>query len=175
MKPRTVPPAPSAPALNRASTSDAARRLRTRRSAPTPALRLPRYPSLRQRRRRDRIRLRSLSPRPAAAILSPMFAEGQSHRMQTNGSPKHYLVDGATGGTPGPFPSRSTLTVLDGDLQPTGWMYQVRGERGLRDGGGKASPLKFNSRASLNLRPFHRGIYSCSVLLCARIRRVVTN
>lgn len=139
MKPRPVPPAPSAPAPESVPVpSDVAPTPPAPvASAPTPTTPAPPVsapvPAAPTRPNPAPI---EAAPKPAAAILSPMFAEGQKVTVmadQTAPGQTIALSIDATGSTPGPvIRPGSTLTVLDGDLQPTGWMYQVRGDEGTK-------------------------------------------
>ncbi len=124
MKPRTVPPAPVAPAPTPApesvpAPSDAAPTTPAPVApAPTPPLPF------------------TTAPKPVAAIVSPMFSEGQKVTVmadQTTAGQTMTLSMDASGSKPGPvIRPGSTLTVLDGDLQPTGWVYQVRSDEGTK-------------------------------------------
>ncbi|HKO29808.1 MAG TPA: hypothetical protein VJU54_01620 [Nitrospiraceae bacterium] len=77
--------------------------------------------------------------RPAAPVVStldPMFGEGQkvtitADEMAPGGT--ILLFADSSSGRPGPIvrPGAS-LTVMDGDLQPSGWMYLVRTDEGAR-------------------------------------------
>ncbi|OAI48286.1 hypothetical protein AYO43_03750 [Nitrospira sp. SCGC AG-212-E16] len=73
---------------------------------------------------------------PEVPPLSPMFSEGQkvtvtADEMAPGGSSP--LFADASSSKPGPIvrPGAS-LTVMDGDLQPGGWMYMVRTDEGLK-------------------------------------------
>ena len=73
---------------------------------------------------------------PEVSTLSPMFGEGQkvtvtADEMAPGGSSP--LFADASSSKPGPIvrPGAS-LTVMDGDLQPGGWMYLVRTDEGLK-------------------------------------------
>jgi hypothetical protein len=73
---------------------------------------------------------------PAVAVASPMFAEGQ--KVTAIGNPTApaetipLSVDPA-GTKPGPVVRPGvTLSVLDGDLQPGGWVYSVRTDDGVK-------------------------------------------
>lgn len=122
MKPRTVPSAPTAPAPESlpASGDGVPATPAPAASAPTPAAPAP----------------VAATPKPSAATLSPMFAEGQKITVmadQTAPGQNIVLAMDATGGKPGPVVRPgSTLTVLDGDLQPSGWVYQVRSDEGTK-------------------------------------------
>jgi hypothetical protein len=81
----------------------------------------------------------SLAPSPAVpaqTAASPLFAEGQ--RVTVMGNPTapaetvQLSLDPA-GSKPGPsVRPGATLSVLDGDLQPGGWVYSVRTDDGLK-------------------------------------------
>ena len=74
--------------------------------------------------------------RPVAPPLDPMFSEGQKVAVTADdmaaggGIP---LFADSSSSKPGPIirPGVS-LTVMDGDLQPGGWMYFVRTDEGLK-------------------------------------------
>jgi hypothetical protein len=77
--------------------------------------------------------------RPAAPVVStldPMFGEGQKvtitvDEMAPGGSIP--LFADSSSSRPGPIVrAGASLTVMDGDLQPGGWMYLVRTDEGVR-------------------------------------------
>ena len=73
---------------------------------------------------------------PASAVASPMFAEGQKVTAIGNptapGETIPLSLDPA-GVKPGPVVRPGvTLSVLDGDLQPSGWVYSVRTDDGVK-------------------------------------------
>ncbi len=65
-----------------------------------------------------------------------MFSEGQKVTTtmdETAPGGSSPLFADASGSKPGPVVRfGATLTVLDGDLQPNGWMYQVRTDEGAK-------------------------------------------
>lgn len=73
---------------------------------------------------------------PAPAALAPMFGEGQ--RVTVSVDPALAggmltLFQDAAGTKPGPAVRSGTgLTILDGDLQPSGWVYAVRTDDGAK-------------------------------------------
>ncbi len=73
---------------------------------------------------------------PAPAALAPMFGEGQ--RVTVSVDPALAggmltLFQDAAGTKPGPAVRSGTgLTILDGDLQPNGWVYAVRTDDGAK-------------------------------------------
>lgn len=73
---------------------------------------------------------------PSATPAAPMFAEGQKVTVTADPSAPGEsiaLYADSTGNTPGPLVRTGiTLTVLDGDLQPGGWMYAVRTDEGAK-------------------------------------------
>ncbi|MDF2459463.1 MAG: uncharacterized protein K0S79_1879 [Nitrospira sp.] len=77
------------------------------------------------------------APTPAGTVVSsPMFAEGQ--KVTAIGNPTipaetiPLSLDPA-GDKPGPVVRPGvTLSILDGDLQPTGWVYSVRTDDGVK-------------------------------------------
>lgn len=73
---------------------------------------------------------------PATTVSAPMFSEGQKVTTTMNetapGGSSPLFAD-ASGSKPGPVVRfGATLTVLDGDLQPNGWMYLVRTDEGAK-------------------------------------------
>jgi hypothetical protein len=73
---------------------------------------------------------------PAPTALTPMFGEGQRVTVAADpalaGAPITLSQDSA-GTRPGPAVRPGTgLTILDGDLQPTGWVYSVRSDDGVK-------------------------------------------
>ena len=77
--------------------------------------------------------------RPAAPIapsLDPMFSEGQKVTVtvdETAPGGSIPLFADSSSSKPGPIVRPGvSLTVLDGDLQPGGWMYMVRTDEGSR-------------------------------------------
>jgi hypothetical protein len=75
------------------------------------------------------------APAPAT-VTSPMFAEGQKVTAIGNPTAPAETVPlslDPTGIKPGPVVRPGvTLSVLDGDLQPNGWMYSVRTDDGVK-------------------------------------------
>ncbi len=73
---------------------------------------------------------------PAATTSGPLFSEGQKVTTtmdETAPGGSSPLFADASGSKPGPVVRfGATLTVLDGDLQPSGWMYQVRTDEGAK-------------------------------------------
>lgn len=62
---------------------------------------------------------------------NPLYGEGQRVTVSSLGSLT--LSQDATGRIPGPsVKPGSPLVVLDGDFQPTGWVYNVRTETGAK-------------------------------------------
>jgi hypothetical protein len=131
MRPKPVAPAPATPAPN--ATTPAAPTAASDPSAPTlpaaPASPPPASPTAPPSSMAP-------SPYPAASVFSPMFAEGQ--KVTAIGNP---MIPAETiplsqdpGGTmPGPVVRPGvTLSVLDGDLQPSGWVYSVRTDDGVK-------------------------------------------
>lgn len=73
---------------------------------------------------------------PASTAMTPMFGEGQRVTVAADpalaGAPITLSQDSA-GIRPGPAVRPGTgLTILDGDLQPTGWVYSVRSDDGVK-------------------------------------------
>ncbi len=123
-----TPPAPmtGAPAASQAPSQPPAT---TRAQAPTPApTAAPKTPAV------------SPVPQPAPAApapvaiaksTTPLFGEGQ--RVTITGPTALTLTQDALGKLPGPsVKPGSILVVLDGDLQPSGWLYQVRTDVGAK-------------------------------------------
>ena len=80
-----------------------------------------------------------MAARPAAPVvppLDPMFSEGQKvtvtvDEMAPGGSIP--LFADSSSSKPGPIVRPGvSLTVMDGDLQPGGWMYLVRTDEGAK-------------------------------------------
>ena len=73
---------------------------------------------------------------PASAVASPMFAEGQKVTAIGNPTAPAETIPlslDAAGTKPGPVVRPGvTLSVLDGDLQPSGWVYSVRTDDGVK-------------------------------------------
>jgi hypothetical protein len=73
---------------------------------------------------------------PARVSASPLFAEGQ--KVTAVGNPTApgeniLLTLDAAGSKPGPsVRPGTTMSILDGDLQPSGWVYQVRTDDGVK-------------------------------------------
>src|SRR5262245_14892631 len=73
---------------------------------------------------------------PVQMAASPLFAEGQ--RVTVMGDPATpgemiQLTLDPAGSKPGPaVRPGATLSILDGDLQPSGWVYSVRTDDGLK-------------------------------------------
>ena len=73
---------------------------------------------------------------PVAPALAPMFSEGQKVTVTVDetapGGSIPLFVDSSSS-KPGPIVRPGvTLTVLDGDLQPGGWMYLLRTDEGAK-------------------------------------------
>ena len=71
-----------------------------------------------------------------SSLNNPMFAEGQKVTVTADevapGGTISLFADSSSG-QPGPIVRPGTsLTVMDGDLQPGGWMYFVRTDEGLK-------------------------------------------
>jgi hypothetical protein len=73
---------------------------------------------------------------PTATLLDPMFSEGQKVTVtgdQVAPGGTIPLFADPTGIKPGPLVRLGvSLTVMDGDLQPSGWMYLVRTDEGAK-------------------------------------------
>jgi hypothetical protein len=73
---------------------------------------------------------------PVTAAPSPMFAEGQKVTVVLNPAAPGDLVtltQDPAGTKPGPaIRPGTTLTILDGDLQNSGWVYSVRSDDGTK-------------------------------------------
>jgi len=71
---------------------------------------------------------------PIIASPSPMFGEGQRVALLPNPAAPGTtvpLMQDAAGTKPGPaIPPGTALTILDGDLQSSGWVYSVRSDYG---------------------------------------------
>ncbi|MBX3301979.1 MAG: hypothetical protein KF693_07180 [Nitrospira sp.] len=80
-------------------------------------------------------------PTPASEVPitdtpTPLFGEGQRVSVLPNPAApgeKVLLAKDAEGSQPGPaIPAGTVLTILDGDLQETGWVYSVRSDYGTK-------------------------------------------
>lgn len=73
---------------------------------------------------------------PAVTVASPMFAEGQKVTVIGNPTAPAETIPlslDPAGTKPGPVVRPGvTLSVLDGDLQPGGWVYSVRTDDGVK-------------------------------------------
>lgn len=81
----------------------------------------------------------SPAPAPVAPITAsptPLFSEGQRVSVladPTNPGTKVVLAQDAEGTKPGPaIPPGTALTILDGDLQGSDWVYSVRSDFGTK-------------------------------------------
>ncbi len=79
------------------------------------------------------------APAPAASVTAspiPLFSEGQRVSVVAdplNPGAKVALAQNAEGTSPGPaIPPGTALTILDGDLQASGWVYSVRSDFGTK-------------------------------------------
>ena len=76
------------------------------------------------------------TPAPASMVSSPMFGEGQKVTAVGNPTIPAEMIPlslDPEGTKPGPVVRPGvTLNVLDGDLQPTGWVYSVRTDDGVK-------------------------------------------
>lgn len=92
-----------------------------------------------------------MTARPAAPVAppsAPMFSEGQKVTVtmdETAPGGSSPLYADPSSSKPGPVVRfGATLTILDGDLQPGGWMYLVRTDEGVKGWvGEKRLRLKF--------------------------------
>ena len=128
MKPKPVAPAPVAPPepapQSAPSPSDEASAPWAPATSPTNAV-VPAAPAV--------VPPPQTAARPAAPValpLTPMFSEGQKVTVtvdETAPGGSIPLFADSSSSKPGPIVRPGvTLTVLDGDLQPGGWMYLVR-------------------------------------------------
>lgn len=73
---------------------------------------------------------------PVTASVNPMFSEGQRVTVTLNPATPGdtvTLMQDAAGTRPGPaIPPGTTLTILDGELQSSGWVYSVRSDFGTK-------------------------------------------
>jgi hypothetical protein len=73
---------------------------------------------------------------PTHTTVDPLFVEGQRVTVLPNpGAPRQKvsLMKDAAGTQPGPaIPPGTAFTILDGDLQDSGWMYYVRSDYGTK-------------------------------------------
>lgn len=124
MKPKPTPPRPSMPAPQ-----------------PSPGPAAPASPSMGTEQApttppSEATSMPSTPTAPTGSVPSPMFSEGQ--KVAVVGNPTMptqtvslWLDPAATKPGPAVRPS-SSLTILDGDLQPNGWVYQVKTEDGSK-------------------------------------------
>lgn len=123
MRPKPVPPAPAAPATPSTPPEAASAPAPAAPAAPAPA------PSAAMP-----------MPEPAApvanVVASPMFGEGQKVTAIGNPTLPAEMIPlslDPAGTKPGPVVRPGvTLSVLDGDLQPNGWVYSVRTDDGVK-------------------------------------------
>ncbi len=128
MRPRPVAPAPPAP-TTQPSPADAV----PAPPAPTATTPAPEIPS-------PTPSTSSPTPTPAAPasspVSSPMFGEGQKVTVIGNPTVPGEMIPltlDPAGTKPGPVVRPGvTLSVLDGDLQPGGWVYSVRADDGTK-------------------------------------------
>lgn len=73
---------------------------------------------------------------PGRTTASPLFGEGQRVTVMGNPTAPGEMVPltlDPAGAKPGPsIRPGATLSVLDGDLQPSGWVYSVRSDDGVK-------------------------------------------
>lgn len=73
---------------------------------------------------------------PGRTPASPLFAEGQRVTVMGNPTAPGEMVPltlDPAGAKPGPsIRPGATLSILDGDLQPSGWVYSVRSDDGVK-------------------------------------------
>lgn len=73
---------------------------------------------------------------PSSASPAPLFGEGQRVTVLPNpAAPREKVVlkQDAAGANPGPaIPPGTAFTILDGDLQDSGWVYYVRSDYGTK-------------------------------------------
>jgi hypothetical protein len=73
---------------------------------------------------------------PVVSTLDPMFGEGQKVTITMDGMAPGGsipLFADSSSSRPGPIVrAGASLTIMDGDLQPGGWMYLVRTDEGVR-------------------------------------------
>jgi len=78
----------------------------------------------------------AMAPPPASASLSPLFGEGQRVTVAADPALAGGMIalsQDPAGTKPGPAIRPGTgLTILDGDLQPNGWIYSVRSDDGVK-------------------------------------------
>jgi len=128
VKPKPVPPvpaaAPQAPAMQPAPNPGDPAQATGSPTAPAPMTTAMPQPQ------------EAATPPVSAAIPALMFGEGQKVTIAsdpTAPSGSIPLYTDASGSRPGPLVrTGTTLTILDGDLQPGGWMYYVRTDEGAK-------------------------------------------
>jgi hypothetical protein len=76
------------------------------------------------------------STMPGGTTVAPLFGEGQRVTVMGNPTAPGEMVPltlDPAGAKPGPsIRPGATLSVLDGDLQPSGWVYSVRSDDGVK-------------------------------------------
>lgn len=123
-----TPPAPPAPSPHASTTAPATASTPPPPAPPAPPAASPAPPAP----------LPPIAPpAPAsAAAATPLFGEGQRvTAMLTTATPGDMvtLMQDAAGTKPGPAVRPGvTLTILDGELQPSGWIYLVRTDEGAK-------------------------------------------
>ncbi len=126
MRPKPAVPAPSAPAAQPTPSE----------TTPAPAAQIPAAPAT------PASTPAASAPAPApmapatSPVSSPMFGEGQKVTVIGNPTVPAETIPltlDAAGTKPGPVVRPGmTLSVLDGDLQPSGWVYSVRADDGTK-------------------------------------------
>ena len=132
MKPKPLTPAPVAPPAPQAAPSPSDKASAPLAPAiPPPAATAPATPAV--------VSPPQTAARPAAPVAPPlatMFSEGQKVTVtvdETAPGGSIPLFADSSSSKPGPIVRPGvTLTVLDGDLQPGGWMYLVRTDEGAK-------------------------------------------
>ena len=129
-QPETASPVPAAPPV---STPQAA--APAPEPAPAPSMPMASAPPTQQPAPMSPPASAAVAP-PVIASAIPMFGEGQKVTVMPNPAAPGdtvTLMQDAAGTKPGPaIPPGTPLTVLDGELQNSGWVYSVRSDFGTK-------------------------------------------
>ena len=131
MKPKPVAPAPTAPAAQEAPRPGTEAAAPSAPTAPPATAVAPAAPTVVPSPQPE-----TAQSAPVVPSLDPMFSEGQKVTVtadETAPGGNIPLFADSSSRKPGPIVRPGiSLTVMDGDLQPTGWMYFVRTDEGAK-------------------------------------------
>jgi len=129
MRPKAMPPAPAAPTPPSTPPEPA-----PAPAAPTATVPEPSTPSTPAPA--PSAGIPATEPGAAGVVSSPMFGEGQKVTAIGNPTLPAEMIPlslDPSGSKPGPVVRPGvTLSILDGDLQPDGWVYSVRTDDGVK-------------------------------------------